>query len=462
MARKRRLYIGGAWAAPQRRRRSSRSSRRTPRRSSPGSPAAGPADVDRAVAAARAAVDDGPWPRLDPAERIDAVRRLADALRRAPHARWPQLITAEMGAPDLVLEAAPRPRCRGAMLSAFADIADGPRVGGDPRPATTGRTCSCARSRSAWSPPSCRGTCRSSSIVGEAGPGAAGRLRRRAQAGARDAARRPAAGRAGRRARPARRASSASCPAAREVGAHLVGHPGVDKVSFTGSTAAGPPGRRRLRRRPHAGEPRAGRQVGRHRARRRRPRRGRRGRQGRRAHEQRPGLRRPDPRSSCPPSRYDEIVDALAAMVDGARRRRSRATAATEIGPLVARRQQERVRDYIDGRPAARAPGSSSAAPTLPDGVDRGWYVRPTLFADVDNGMRIAREEIFGPVLVGDPVRRRRRRGPHRQRLRLRAVGLGVDRRRRPGPRRSPAGSAPVPSASTSPTAWIRPRRSAG
>jgi acyl-CoA reductase-like NAD-dependent aldehyde dehydrogenase len=35
----------------------------------------------------------------------------------------------------------------------------------------------------------------------------------------------------------------------------------------------------------------------------------------------------------------------------------------------------------------------------LPEGVDRGWYVRPTLFADVDNRMRIAREEIFGPVL---------------------------------------------------------------
>jgi acyl-CoA reductase-like NAD-dependent aldehyde dehydrogenase len=36
----------------------------------------------------------------------------------------------------------------------------------------------------------------------------------------------------------------------------------------------------------------------------------------------------------------------------------------------------------------------------LPDGVDRGWYVRPTLFADADNDMRIAREEIFGPVLT--------------------------------------------------------------
>src|SRR3954447_16339148 len=35
----------------------------------------------------------------------------------------------------------------------------------------------------------------------------------------------------------------------------------------------------------------------------------------------------------------------------------------------------------------------------MPEGLDRGWYVRPTVFADVDNRMRIAQEEIFGPVL---------------------------------------------------------------
>ena len=36
----------------------------------------------------------------------------------------------------------------------------------------------------------------------------------------------------------------------------------------------------------------------------------------------------------------------------------------------------------------------------MPDGLDRGWYVQPTLFADADNTMRIARDEIFGPVLT--------------------------------------------------------------
>ena len=48
----------------------------------------------------------------------------------------------------------------------------------------------------------------------------------------------------------------------------------------------------------------------------------------------------------------------------------------------------------------------------MPEGLDRGWYVRPTVFAGVDNRMRIAQEEIFGPVLsvipyddVADAVR---------------------------------------------------------
>jgi acyl-CoA reductase-like NAD-dependent aldehyde dehydrogenase len=70
----------------------------------------------------------------------------------------------------------------------------------------------------------------------------------------------------------------------------------------------------------------------------------------------------------------------------------------TEMGPLVAQRQQARVRGYIE---AGQLEGATLVVggTDLPDGVDRGWYVRPTLFADVDNGMTIAREEIFGPVL---------------------------------------------------------------
>jgi betaine-aldehyde dehydrogenase len=68
------------------------------------------------------------------------------------------------------------------------------------------------------------------------------------------------------------------------------------------------------------------------------------------------------------------------------------------FGPLVARRQQQRVASYIE---LGRQEGARLVAGGggMPDGLDTGWYVRPTLFAEVDNGMRIAREEIFGPVL---------------------------------------------------------------
>ncbi|MGH3438305.1 MAG: aldehyde dehydrogenase family protein, partial [Sciscionella sp.] len=97
----------------------------------------------------------------------------------------------------------------------------------------------------------------------------------------------------------------------------------------------------------------------------------------------------------APRGRYDEVVDALAEMVRSVNVG-DPADAATEVGPLVAQRQQRRVEDYI-------ATGRSEGA-RLVAGGDRarqetGWYVSPTLFADVHNEMRIAREEIFGPVL---------------------------------------------------------------
>jgi betaine-aldehyde dehydrogenase len=69
---------------------------------------------------------------------------------------------------------------------------------------------------------------------------------------------------------------------------------------------------------------------------------------------------------------------------------------------MVARRQQERVESYIalGQQEGARVVVGGNG---MPDGIDRGWYVRPTVFADVDNSMRIAQEEIFGPVLVVIP-----------------------------------------------------------
>jgi aldehyde dehydrogenase (NAD+) len=70
-------------------------------------------------------------------------------------------------------------------------------------------------------------------------------------------------------------------------------------------------------------------------------------------------------------------------------------------GPQISRRQQQRVLGYIEQGTAegARLVAGGGVPPHLPT----GFYVEPTLFADVDNSMTIAREEIFGPVLVVIP-----------------------------------------------------------
>jgi acyl-CoA reductase-like NAD-dependent aldehyde dehydrogenase len=70
----------------------------------------------------------------------------------------------------------------------------------------------------------------------------------------------------------------------------------------------------------------------------------------------------------------------------------------SKLGPLVSEVQRERVRDYIrKGVEEGATLVTGGAEP--PDGLERGYFVRPTVFADVRNDMTIAREEIFGPVL---------------------------------------------------------------
>jgi acyl-CoA reductase-like NAD-dependent aldehyde dehydrogenase len=99
-----------------------------------------------------------------------------------------------------------------------------------------------------------------------------------------------------------------------------------------------------------------------------------------------------------PHRRAPEFVDALVAMVDGLAVG-DPFDEDTRIGPMVSARQRERVRGYIEqgiGEGARVVTGGAG----IPAGMDRGWYVRPTLFADVDSTMSIAQEEIFGPVLT--------------------------------------------------------------
>ncbi len=72
-----------------------------------------------------------------------------------------------------------------------------------------------------------------------------------------------------------------------------------------------------------------------------------------------------------------------------------------QMGPLVSKTQMERVLGYI--RTGSQEGARLMAGGDRPQGLEGGYFVKPTVFADVDGKMRIAREEIFGPVVVAIP-----------------------------------------------------------
>jgi aldehyde dehydrogenase (NAD+) len=101
-----------------------------------------------------------------------------------------------------------------------------------------------------------------------------------------------------------------------------------------------------------------------------------------------------------PRSRYDEGVElvtgVLASAPYGDPQRPD-----VMMGPLISSKQRDRVLGYIDKGVAEGA--TLALGGKVPDDQPKGWFVEPTLFTDVDNSMAIAREEIFGPVLVVIP-----------------------------------------------------------
>ncbi len=95
----------------------------------------------------------------------------------------------------------------------------------------------------------------------------------------------------------------------------------------------------------------------------------------------------------------DRMADAIAvAERVGATLRVGQPESDPDLGPVVSKQQWSRIQGYIESgvRDGARLVIGGAG---LPDGLDKGFYVRPTVFADVRNDMQVAREEIFGPVL---------------------------------------------------------------
>lgn len=183
-------------------------------------------------------------------------------------------------------------------------------------------------------------------------------------------------------------------PGGRELGAYLVSHPGVDKVAFTGSTAAG----REIAQacgkllRPVSLE------LG-----------------GKSASiiledanleavlQGLPSVSMTSNGQACfsctrilvPNSRYAEFVDAIATTV-ASYKVGDPLDRATQIGPMGSSAHRDRVEAYIaKGKAEAKLVAGGGKMSDLP----RGWFVQPTVFADVNNSSTIAQEEIFGPVL---------------------------------------------------------------
>ena len=100
-------------------------------------------------------------------------------------------------------------------------------------------------------------------------------------------------------------------------------------------------------------------------------------------------------------SRHDELVDALAQSFSQVQVG-DPFDPQTQMGPLAVRRQRDRVEGYIAKGVAEGA--TLAAGGGRPKHLERGWFIEPTVFGNVDNSSTIAQEEIFGPVLSVIPA----------------------------------------------------------
>jgi aldehyde dehydrogenase (NAD+) len=357
-------------------------------------PAAQGADVDRAVAAARHAFDRGPWPDTAPGERADIMAKLLAALQQRA-AEMATTITAEMGCP-IAFSHLGQVMASHMVLDYFAHLA---------------RTYAFEEVRSGMLGPAlvrreAVGVC--ALIVPWNVPLFVTMLKLApALAAGATVVLKPAPETPLDAVLLADAISEAGVPkgvvnivpADRQVGEYLVTHHDVDKVSFTGSTAAG----RRIASLCGERLRRVTLELG-----------------GKSAaiilddadlDAAIPGLLPAammnngqacvaQTRILASRRHYNEVADAL---VDAVKRMPvgDPMDPATLCGPLVAARQRERVEGYIaigkqEGAQVAVGGGR-------PAGLSKGWYVEPTVFVGVDTAMRIAQEEIFGPVVAVIP-----------------------------------------------------------
>jgi acyl-CoA reductase-like NAD-dependent aldehyde dehydrogenase len=347
-------------------------------------------DVDTAVAAARTAFDEGPWPRTPPAERARMLRKVADALER----RLPELAnawTGQVGAPIGLTKYA---SMQAPLLFRFyADlVAKWPII--DERKRDDGKIARVVKEPAGvvaaitpWNAPLvllcykvAPALAAGCTIVSKPAPET-----------------------------PVDAYLLAECiaeaelppgvfnviPAGREVGDYLIRHPGIDKISFTGSTAAG----RHIASVAAQRLTRTSFELG-----------------GKSAAMVMPDadigamLKSLVPYSMpitgqvcfsltrilVPESRAQEVTDAYVEAIKKVNVG-DPFEPSTNMGPLTMARQLERVQGYI-------AKGKQEGANLLvgggrPKGQSKGYYIEPTVFTGVDSKMTIAQEEIFGPVV---------------------------------------------------------------
>ncbi|MDN5757992.1 MAG: aldehyde dehydrogenase [Tomitella sp.] len=384
------LFIGGKWVAPSGTERIDVTSPATLK--TVGSvPVAGRADVDAAVAAARAVMDDGTWARTAPSERAAILTRAAELITERKQALL-DLTSAEMGAPPAgidMMQITPSL----ATLAAYAGLADSfaweeTRHGAFGETRVFREPVGVVAAITAWNvpiflavnklAPAVMAGC---TIVLKPAPDAP--LSTNAIADIFAEAGLP-------------EGVLSVVHGGAETGEYLVNHPEVDKVTFTGSTAVG----RKIGQSAADQLKRCSLELG--------------GKSAAIVLED-ADLASSAPmlamsalmnsgqacvaqtRILAPRSRYDEVVDTLKDTVTAMMTVGDPADPATQLGPVINERQRDKIEGYI-------AKGTEEGARLVlggerPTDLGDGYYIAPTIFADVDNSMTIAREEIFGPVI---------------------------------------------------------------